>query len=262
MRYLLAFLLFNLIASQLIGAFEVNTAYLFDEAKIQDLREAGIPIDPFKWGWGDHYLWRLFSCIVATAAAAFVCGACAVRRGGVTALIGNLPSIAVWVLTLVYALREGDQIVAENAYIAISFIAIPASSIIAYFFGYVGESWQGEFSPGTVLGLRWFHCLWLWVPLLPYATAIIYVVAVFVRFQLSAFSGWGVLSALVGLLLALPIAVLCAGPYWVYKILCGGTMEDSSLLKRGLATVCLVILALPLGLVAQFACYWLANLFV
>jgi hypothetical protein len=67
-RPILAIFAFNVYALCLIGAFQVNTAYLFETDLIEQLRGSGLDVSPpSQWGWGDHYIWRLFSGVVVTA---------------------------------------------------------------------------------------------------------------------------------------------------------------------------------------------------
>jgi len=80
-RKIMAIVAFNVYALFLISAFQENTAYLFDVSLLNEMKLSGFDINPREWGWGSHYIWRLFAGVVVTAFVGFLTGAIAKEKG-------------------------------------------------------------------------------------------------------------------------------------------------------------------------------------
>ncbi len=92
-RKILAIATFNAYVIFLLSAFEENTAYLFDISLIKDIQSRGFEINLKEWGWGSHYIWRLFAGVVVSALCGFLAGAVAKENGAKTAVLANIPSV-------------------------------------------------------------------------------------------------------------------------------------------------------------------------
>jgi len=165
-RNIWAFVAFNLYAAFLISAFKENTAYLFDVSLIKEMKLEGMSIDPREWGWGGHYIWRLFAGIVVTAVVGFLAGSIAKSKGALTAAISNIPSVLVWIL-FVYLFGFSDvQLEEKTAFVIISIIAIPLTTYIAFIAGGFGEEIQKkEYEENTILGVKPYHWIWAIFPI-------------------------------------------------------------------------------------------------
>lgn len=184
-RKILAVLAFNIYALFLISAFEENTAYIFESNQIEAMKLSGL--DPRDWGWGNHYIWRLFAAIVVTACVGFLAGAIARQDGAVISALANIPSVLVWLATI-YLFKHPDvfeSIGLDSGYntefIVISIIAIPLTTLIAYFSGHFGEEGAEYDSHDSVLGIKGYHWIWAVYPLYLYSLGLISVCAIFIK---------------------------------------------------------------------------------
>jgi Na+-driven multidrug efflux pump len=123
-RPILAIIAFNIHAVCLLGAFQVNTAYLFETDLIEQLRGSGLDVSPpSQWGWGDHYIWRLFSGVVVTALVGVLAGAIAKEGGARMTALANIPSALVWV-GMVYLFGFADvELEVGTGFLVISIIS-------------------------------------------------------------------------------------------------------------------------------------------
>ncbi len=104
-RKVLAFVALNIYSLFLISAFQENTDYLFDTSLINDMRLKGIGINPCEWGWGGHYIRRLFSGVVVTGLAAMLTEAISKTNGKKVAALANIPSVLIW-LVICFMVRQ------------------------------------------------------------------------------------------------------------------------------------------------------------
>lgn len=184
-RKILAVLAFNIYALFFVSAFQESTAYLFESNLIESMRLSGL--DPRDWGWGDHYIWRLFAAVVVTACVGFLAGAIARQGGAVISALANIPSVLIWLATI-YLLKHPDDFEAidfdsrySTEFIVVSIIAIPLTTLIAYFSGRIGEE-EAEYEPhDSVLGIKGYHWIWAVYPLYLYSLGLISVCAGFIK---------------------------------------------------------------------------------
>lgn len=268
-RKILAIVTFNAYVIFLLSAFEENTAYLFDISLIKDIQSRGFEINLKEWGWGSHYIWRLFAGVVVSALCGFIAGAVAKESGAKTAALANIPSILCWG-GLLYLFFSGVEVEAISllfspagpGFIAISIIAIPLTTYVAYLSGGFGEEIQRqEFPDNTVLGIKGYHWIWAIFPLYWYALGIVFAVAIFVGFQIEALN-WDTFSIKRGLI-AFPLLFSIVA--WVYplrivhRVLMGDLLSDYSAAARGIANFGVLLGGMFVATGIQFGAYWLVG---
>jgi hypothetical protein len=126
-RWFWALVAFNFYALFLLSAFEQNIPYLFDAKLVSEMRAAGNVFEINDRGWKDHYIWRLFASVVITALVAFLAGAIARLKGGVVAVVANIPSILVWGAML-FVITHGNPIEGQTGFTVVSVVAIPLTT--------------------------------------------------------------------------------------------------------------------------------------
>jgi hypothetical protein len=257
-RKVWAFVAFNVYSLFLLSAFQENTAYLFDSKLINEMRLTGIEIDPREWGWGNHYIWRLFAGVLVTAVAAFLCGAIAKTNSARTAAIANIPSILVWGAMIYLFGFSGVEAEGRTGYIAVSVIAIPLTTALAYFLGRMGEEVQKqEYEEGTVLGVKAYHWIWAIIPLYWYSLGIVFVITKFLSYQLWADAS--IFATIISGLLLLPVIAWIYPWRLVHRVLSGELLRSYSVAVRGFANFGILALGMPFALGIQLACYWLLG---
>lgn len=265
-RTVLAFLAFNAYSGSFVWAFQLNTAYLFDSDMISRLRGTGFHVSPSHWDWGNHYIWRLATAVVATALAGFLTGAIARTRGGLTAVISNVPSIATWTALIYWlAVRNvptayGDQIVTDHTgMIVVALVAIPVTTYVAYLSGAFGAKiQQTHFEEGTVLGITGYHWAWLIVPIYLYAlTSIVPIMNLFAFEFLYNGTGAWVGSLIFGAMLMTAI-VSVLPPVWVYLNLrwLPVAKTPGDMLRRALMNFVILLVGFFVVIGAQLASHW------
>lgn len=270
-RKILAIVAFNVYSLFLVSAFQENTAYLFDASLIKDMKLSGLDVDPREWGWGGHYIWRLFASIVVTALVGFLAGAIAKDNGAKVSAAANIPSVLIWA-GMIYLLGFTDvEVEAKTGFIIISIIAIPLTTYIAYLAGGFGEEVQRqEFSDETVLGIKGYHWMWAVFPLYLYSLGIVFVCSKILLFWLamrgdtSIFPMWHSTSIFHFLLsFALFIAFLTPVVAWiyplriVYRILSGNLLANQNAAVKGIAVFGILIAGVPVAAGIQVSIYWL-----
>lgn len=258
-RQLLSILAFNIYAMFLIFTFQENTGYLFDVSLINEMRLSGFDINPREWGWGDHYIWRLFAGVVVTALVGFLAGAIAKKDGSRLAAIANIPSVMVWGGIIYLFGFTGAEMEGGTGFIVISILAIPLTSYIAYSAGGFGEEIQREFSEYTVLGIKGYHLIWAVFPLYFYGLGIVFVVAKFLAFQFLTWADMSIIGALISLLGLVPIVAWIYPLIFVYNILAGETLSETSPGIRALANTGVIVGGAILATGIQFVCFWLLH---
>ena len=127
-----------------------------------------------EWGigfWGDHHILRVIASLIGSSIGGFSAGCIAKVRGGIWGLVSALPASLFWVAIGVLAL---SQFFTENKAFEITFgnwavivILVAASLVIGFYTGSLGESVRlgnseiFECRPNIILGIKWYHWLWL-----------------------------------------------------------------------------------------------------
>ncbi len=254
------FIAFNFYVLFLIAAFEKNTAYLFDYKKIEKLVAAGKKVDIVTWGWGEHYIWCLFTVVVSAAISGFLTGAISKSRGGVVAVISNIPANLLWVFVFYLLVSTDNTIFSQTGYTIISLLAIPFMSVAAYSGGKLGEEYQKDhFGPDNVLGIKSYHWIWIIIPGYFYAMAIIYVTGKFVHYQILTWASTSIFAAIVSLLLIVAIYVWCKPGIYVYKILSGELLKSKSSFVKAMANFGIIIFGVLIAGLVQFIAFWLIK---
>lgn len=257
-RKIWAFIAFNLYAAFLISAFQENTAYLFDVSLIKEMKLDGMSIDPREWGWGSHYIWRLFAGVVVTGVVGFLAGSVAKSKGSLTAVISNIPSVLVWIL-FIYLFGFSDvQLEEKTAFVIISIIAIPLTTYVAFIAGGFGEEIQKEeFEENTVLGVKPYHWIWVIFPTYWYALGIVYVAVKFIAFQFATWGDTSIITSIMSLLALLPILAWCYPLLLVHRVLTGEILSEQNSFIRGIANFGILILGMAIATGLQVGSYWL-----
>ncbi len=260
-RKILAIVTFNAYVIFLLSAFEENTAYLFDASLISEIQSRGFEINLKEWGWGSHYIWRLFAGVVVSALGGFLAGAVAKESGAKTAALANIPSVLMWG-GMIYLFFSGVEVEAREGFIAISIIAIPLTTYIAYLSGGFGEEIQRqEFPSNTVLGIKGYHWIWAIIPLYWYTLGIVFAGAIFVGFQLDALN-WDTFSSKRGFIALLLLVSIVAWVYplrIVHRVLIGDLLTNHSAAVRGLANFGVLLGGMFVATGIQVGAYWLVS---
>lgn len=258
-RKIWAFVAFNVYSLFLISAFQENTAYLFDASLIEEMSIGGFDIDPREWGWGDHYIWRLFSGVVVTAIVGFLAGTIAKKDGSKTAAFANIPSVLVWAGTIYLLGFTDTQVEARTGFVVVSVISIPLTTYVAYLTGGFGEEVQQDYPEDTVIGIRLYHLIWLLFPLYWYSLGIVVVVAKFIGLQLATWSDMSIFAALMSLLTLVPIIAWVYPLRLVHRVLMGELLNRRNAALRGIANVGILISGMIIASAIQFGSYWLLS---
>ncbi len=257
-RKIWAFVAFNLYSVFLISAFQENTAYLFDVSLINEMILDGTAINPREWGWGSHYIWRIFAGVAVTVVAGFLAGSVAKSKGSLTAVISNIPSVLIWILAI-YSFGFSDiQLEEKTAFVIISIIAIPLTTCIAFIAGGIGEKVQKEeFEEDTVLGVKPYHWIWAIFPIYWYATSIIYDAAQFISFQFTTLGNISIVVSFMSLFTLLPILAWIYPLILVYQVLTGRILSKKTNLIRCMANFAILVLGMIIASGLESGCYWL-----
>jgi len=259
-RKIWAIVAFNVYSLFLISAFQENTAYLFDVSLINEMRLKGADINPRDWGWGGHYIWRLFAAVVVTALAGILTGAIAKSNGKKISAAANIPSILIW-LGMIYLFGFANvEVEGKIGFIVISILAIPLTSYIAYTFGGIGEELQREtFPEDTVLGIRSYHWVWAAFPIYWYALGIVFVTAKFIGFQLATWADTSIFAAIISLLMLVPIIAWLYPLRIVHRVLTGELLSSNHAAIRGFANFGVLVFGMLLATGVQFVIYWVLS---
>lgn len=120
--------------------------------------------------WGERFILRTIVSIIGTAFGGFAAGIIAKTKGGICGLLSAIPTSLFWlavVITLFIAPPES----ASFGHWGVSSFLIIISPCIGFYTGIIGHSFRKdypeifEFRPRTILGIKWFHWLWLIFPL-------------------------------------------------------------------------------------------------
>lgn len=136
--------------------------------------------DDFKnqeWGiffWGEHWFLRVLTSIISAAWAGFIAGLIGRDRGKILGIGTIFPSWVLWLIVAYTAYTGHVPFLAVDDPLYISLgnkiataIVLLAIGPIAWFAGQegeiVGQQYASHFDgrPLTLLGIRWYHHLWL-----------------------------------------------------------------------------------------------------
>jgi hypothetical protein len=259
-RKVLAILAFNVYALFLISAFQENTGYLFDASLIREMRLSGLDVNFREWGWGSHYIWRLFAGLVVTVLVSVLAGAIAKDGGHRVAALANIPSVLVWGGMIYLFGFAGVEVEARTGFIVISVIAIPLTTFIAYLSGGFGEEIQRQHFPEhSVLGIKGYHWIWAIFPLCLYGLGIVFVVLKFLGLQFLTWSDMSIVGAVISLLGLVPVIAWIYPLIFVYKVLKGEALSEKSTPVRALANAGLIVGGGIFATGVQFVCFWLLQ---
>lgn len=120
--------------------------------------------------WGERFILRTIASVIGTAFGGFAAGTIAKTKGGMCGLLSAIPTSLFWlpvVITLFIAPPESPSF----GHWGVSLFLIMISPYIGFYAGIIGHSFRRdyteifEFRPRTILGIKWFHWLWLIFPL-------------------------------------------------------------------------------------------------
>jgi hypothetical protein len=231
---------------------------LFDVSLIKEMSLDGMPFDPSEWGWGSHYIWRLFAGVVVTAIVGFLAGSIAKSKGALTAVISNIPSVIAWTLSAYSIYFYNAQFEERTAFVIISMIAIPLTTYIAFIAGGLGEEFQKEnFEENTVFGIKPYHWIWAIFPIYLYALGIIFVSVKFIAFQFASMSDLSYITSIALLLALLPILAWGYPLQLVHRVLTGEILSEKNGFTRSIANFGILTLGCVIATGLQFGIYWL-----
>jgi hypothetical protein len=130
----------------------------------------------FNWGallWGEHWFLRTLASLVSSAWAGFIAGVIGRKKGKLLAVIAVLPSWIVWVIAE-YAALTGNLLPfnIDDIYVSLGnkiFMGLIIIGMLptAWYSGQQGQIIGQEYSPHfdsrkhTLLGIKWYHYIWL-----------------------------------------------------------------------------------------------------
>ena len=193
------------------------------------------------WGvgfWGDHHFLRVIASGIGTLVGAFAAGCIAKTRGGVCGLLSALPTSLFWFSIVVFHFgsRPSNTKITFGQWLVIAALAI-ISPVAGFYAGLIGQKIRNDFAPlfearsNTVLGIKWYHWLWLltaigWTGTL--ATYSIYQglwLLFGLRFSASLFN---ITAAILGIIVILSIFYSIFGLYKTFILLILGQAQGLS----------------------------------
>lgn len=124
------------------------------------------------WGvalWGEHWRLRGLASLAAAVWGGFIAGLVARRRGALVAVLGATPASVMWGVSAILAWPVGDGFPLANRLLPVVLsIAVPFAAYKCGPLGAtLGTSLAQHFDtrPRTLLGIPWFHHLWIPLPL-------------------------------------------------------------------------------------------------
>lgn len=203
--------------------------------------------------------------MVVTAIVAFLAGAISPQKGGKVAAIANIPGILIfWFLFLADFLFQPfgatPRVPGHTGFVAVSLIAIPLTTWVAYIFGKVGaETQTSNFTENTVLGIRPYHWAWIVFPLYLYSFFIIDSLAKWFTQEYHLWKDISMTRSIISLLAVIPVCVGIAPIVMAYNVLKGKSLIGRSPRIKALANTGIIIGGFLLALAIQKACYWLKD---
>ncbi|HEC66027.1 MAG TPA: hypothetical protein ENI23_12100 [bacterium] len=129
------------------------------------------------WGlafWGTHHVTRVLAGLIGVGIGSFVAGCIAKDHGGRWGLISALPRIGLWIIVAflgVHATIQKYIIPLTIGHWIVIAVLIPLIPFVAYYTGKAGQETRVEHEEffenrkGTLLGIKWYHWLWLFFPI-------------------------------------------------------------------------------------------------
>lgn len=230
---------------------------------INRLQGTGLAVSPSQWGWGNHYLWRLFASVVATLLAGFLPGAIAQKRGGIVAAISNIPSVILWMVMIFIlwtrdnGLIYGDQTISTpTGMIVISILAIPLTTYFAYASGQNGcQVQQDDFQPNTVLGIASYHWAWLVIPIYFYMVGSIYPI---MNVVISSFDV-SIIGSLITAVTAVVALISFAPLIIVYYSLKSPAINVAKAFGKAISNTVILVIGYAIVVLLQIAYHWIIT---
>lgn len=191
--------------------------------------------------WGRHWVWRTVASAVATALAGFLAGMVARHRGALHAAISAGPAALYWAAvawigwsghvpfsTLDAEIPLGYRIVA----VLLAFGTIPLAGVAGSSGAPYGRANAQHLDSrrGTLLGIRWYHYLWLPILLhfmvLSASYGAVYGFGWIVTAWKGAMSFWVIIPTLFAMALFWTLQLLGLGALGTYEALAG--FEDGT----------------------------------
>lgn len=193
------------------------------------------------WGilfWGEHWFIRAVASCICAAWAGFIAGTISRSKGNIVGMLAVFPSWIVWTIALYAGIVGHIPFVGPEIYISIgnklfTFIVLIVLFPIAWFSGLAGEETGKEYAehfdsrPHTLLGIKWYH--YLWIPIIlnlivmqgGYA-GLYFLTWVKASYKVGPFNTLGMLiTAIPTILIFLTLWLMYTGVVRSYKILAG-----------------------------------------
>jgi hypothetical protein len=223
--------LFGVLAGAVaVAAIQVGVAY---DYRAENPRET--------WGgllWGSHHLIRIVASVLANSLASFLAGVTARSWGSVAAMVAALPAFLAWSWCAV-ALWTGKfsifgstmPVQASNAdratAVFLALVSLPLSFALGRMGGRIGLKWGDHFDsrPASILGIRWYHYLWLPLPVYILIVSNAWAAFYFLSLQAAAWgankSFWALIHGLLSLGLIVSFTMTYHGLSTAYRTLAG-----------------------------------------
>jgi len=122
-----------------------------------------IPIDSITWTqWGDTFFLHILASLAGTATSAFVVGTFLKNKARLAAIIATVPVFAFWLVVLVSNFFSGQLFGNIKVMLILPSILVILSPAVSYFSAGWGHNFFDDFQrPKSILGIRWYH--WLWI---------------------------------------------------------------------------------------------------
>jgi len=190
-----------------------------------------------EWGlgfWGEHYLTRILGGLIGVGIGSFVAGCIAKKHGARWGVISALPRIGIWVFVAIFGIHGAIQgyIIPLTIWpwVTIS-VLIGLIPFVAYYTGKIGQQARVKNSEffenrrSTLLGIKWYHWLWLFVPIHITGLLAIYSIYQMIMYLLLVFRSflWFlIIGSWVEVLIGGGLYLLGRGMYETYSLLALG----------------------------------------
>jgi hypothetical protein len=187
-------------------------------------------------------------------------GAISRTNGKKIAALANIPSVIVWIVMIYLFGFTNIELEGKAGFIVISILAVPLTTYGASVFGGIGEELQRDsFPENTVLGIRGYHWVWAILPVYWYMLGIVFVATHFIANQFASWSDMSIFSALVSLLMLIPIIAWVYPLLTVHSVLTGDLLSLKGTAVRGFASFGILVAGFIVATGIQIADYWLLS---
>jgi len=136
-----------------------------------------LPEEAGSWGfafWGTHHITRVLAGLIGVGVGSFVAGCIAKDHGGRWGLISALPRVGFWIVVAFSGIHGAIQkhiIPLTIGHWIVIAVLIPLIPLVAYYAGKAAQETRVEHEEffenrkGTLLGIKWYHWLWLFFPI-------------------------------------------------------------------------------------------------